>query len=66
MRTIPAKAIYIDPAVREQPNCRRRLEAMLPQFDFAVIWRERNRPSRLRDNLKAIRRAINQTAKPAR
>jgi len=34
--------------------------------DFAVIWRKRNRPSRLRDNLKAIRSAAKETARLAK
>ena len=34
--------------------------------DLAAIWRKRNRPSRLRDNLKALRAAANETAKLAR
>lgn len=32
MLEIPAKTIYIDPAVRAKPNCLSRLEAMLPHF----------------------------------
>jgi len=32
MLKIPAKTIYIDPAVRAQDNCRARLERMLPNF----------------------------------
>ena len=34
--------------------------------DFAAVWRVRNRPSRLRDNLKAIRSAAAEAAKLAR
>ena len=34
--------------------------------DLAAIWRKRNRPSRLRDNLAAIRAAAKETAKLAR
>ncbi len=30
MIKIPAKTVYIDPAVRERPNCRRRLDSVLP------------------------------------
>ena len=33
MLTIPARTIYIDPAIRDRPACHRRLEAMLPHFD---------------------------------
>ena len=32
MLEIPAKTIYIDPAVRAKPNCLARLQAMLPHF----------------------------------
>jgi len=32
MIEIPAKTIYIDPQVRELPNCNERLERMLPHF----------------------------------
>ena len=30
MLTIPARTVYIDPAVRDRPECRRRLDAVMP------------------------------------
>lgn len=30
MLTIPAKTVYIDPEVRSRPNCKRRLDRVLP------------------------------------
>ena len=37
MLDIPAKTIYIDPRVREQPNCAERLDRMLPHFQCGDI-----------------------------
>jgi len=37
MLTIPARTVYIDPRVQEQPNCRRRLERLMPNVRCADV-----------------------------
>jgi hypothetical protein len=37
MRTIPARTVYVDPIVRTKPNCRDRLERVLPHVDCGDV-----------------------------
>ena len=52
MLTIPAKTIYIDPEVRELPNCNARLERMLPHVrcDDDAVHKARAAADELRGN----------------